>query len=305
MQVAERTLRDAGVRVPEVGEVLLVGGQTRMPRIQQAVRDLFGREPSKSVHPEEVVALGAALQAQLLVAPESAGADVLLLDVTPQNLGIVVAGGWFQTVIPRNTTIPTTQRHIFTTSQDDQTSVRISVLQGERERASENELLGEFVMGGIRPAPRGEVEIEVTFEISADGIVGVAAKDIGTGARQSIVVTATSGLSAAELERILDEHRDELLAKRQVRGENEARRGALEAAVREIEALAPAAEDALRRSRFGGDAVERARAAIARARAAIDAGDPEALSVEEQRVDRTLQLFRSLAAGRVPGEGTP
>jgi molecular chaperone DnaK len=303
IQVADRTLRDAGVRVQDVGDVLLVGGQTRMPRVQRAVREFFGREPSKNVHPEEVVALGAAIQAQMLAHPEAAGGEALLLDVTPRNLGIVVAGGWFQTVIPRNTTIPTSQRHVFTTSQDWQSSVRISVLQGEGERAADNELLGEFVMPGIRSARRGEVEIEVMFEISADGIVGVSARDVATGAHQSITVTATSGLSAGELERILEEHRDQLLAKRQAGGEIEARRAALEASLREIDALAPAAEEALRRSKFGTDAVEKARAVVARARAAIAGGDAAAMAGEEQRIERTLQLFRSLAAGQAPGEG--
>jgi molecular chaperone DnaK len=301
VQVAERTLRDAGVRAADVGEVLLVGGQSRMPRVQRAVRDLFGREPSRGVHPEEVVALGAAIQAQMLVHPEASAAEALLLDVTPRNLGIVVAGGWFQTVIPRNTTIPTSERHVFTTSQDDQRSVRISVLQGEGERASENEMLGEFVLGGIRAARRGEVEIEVTFDISADGIVGVSACDLATGAQQSITVTATSGLSASELERIVEEHRDELLARRQAMGEDDARRSAAEAALQELAALAPAAEAALLRSRFGKDAVEKARAVAARARAALQADDPAALAAEEAQLDRALQLFRSLVASAERG----
>ena len=297
VQVAERTLRDAGVRAQEVGEVLLVGGQTRMPRVQRAVRELFGREPSRSVHPEEVVALGAAIQAQMLVHPEASAAETLLLDVTPQDLGIVVAGGWFQTIIPRNTTIPTSERHLFTTSQDQQTSVRISVLQGEHERAAQNELLGEFVLTGIRAAPRGAVEIEVTFEISADGIVGVSARDPQTGQRQSITVTATSGLSQGELERILEEHRDEALSRRQAQGLLSSRRGAIEEALAEIERLAPAAEAALQRSPFGDDAVRKARAVVARARAALAADDPAAALAEEPQIDRTVQLFRSLVAG--------
>jgi molecular chaperone DnaK len=301
IQVAERTLRDAGVRASEIAEVLLVGGQTRMPRVQRAVRDFFGREPSKGVHPDEVVALGAAIQAHMLVAPEAAS-EALLLDVTPRNLGIVVAGGWFQSVIPRNTTIPTSQRHVFTTSQDDQRSVRISVLQGESERAADNELLGEFVLTGIRPARRGEVEIEVRFDISADGIVGVAARDLATGAGQSIMVTATSGLSASELERIMEEHRDEMLARRQAHGEAEAeaRRAALEASLGELATLAPQVESALRKSPFGKDVVEKARGVVSRVRAALEAGDPAAIAAEEQQLDRTLQLFRSLVAG---GEG--
>ena len=152
--VAEKTLKDAGVRPSQVGEVILVGGMTRMPRVQQAVRDFFGREPSRGVHPEEVVALGAAIQAHSLLYPQK-DRDVLLLDVTPQNLGLLVVGGYFTTVIPKNTTVPTSQTHIFTTVQDDQTQARIVVLQGESEKAIDNEMLGEFVLSGIRAARRG------------------------------------------------------------------------------------------------------------------------------------------------------
>jgi molecular chaperone DnaK len=296
VQVAERTLRDAGVRAADVTDVLLVGGQTRMPRVQRAVRELFGREPSRGAHPEEVVALGAALQARMLADPDARGPLPLLLDVTPRNLGIVVAGGWFQTIIPRNTTVPTSEAHVFTTSQDDQRSVRITVLQGEGERAADNEMLGEFVLDGLRPARRGEVEIEVTFDVSADGILGVSAKDLATGIRQSITVTATSGLSAGELERILEEHRDDLLARREAQGAQDPLRRNVEAALQELDALAPAAEAALARSRFGKDAAEKTRALAGRARAALDGGDAAALAAAETQLDRALQLYRSLAA---------
>ena len=189
--------------------MILVGGMTRMPRVQKAVKEFFGREPCKGVHPDEVVALGAAIQAQALAAPPRPGSEVLLLDVTPQNLGIMVVGGYFQTIIPRNTTVPTNQTHLFTTVQDNQTSVRIAVLQGESDKATDNELLGEFVLAGIRPARRGEVSIEITFDISADGIVGVSARDVDTGQEQSINVTATSGLTEEELKQIIDEHLDD------------------------------------------------------------------------------------------------
>ncbi|ACG74007.1 2-alkenal reductase [Anaeromyxobacter sp. K] len=298
--VTERTLRDAGVRPSQVGEVLLVGGMTRMPRVQQAVREFFGREPCRGVHPEEVVALGAAIQAQALSAPH-AGAEVLLLDVTPQNLGLMVVGGYFQTVIPRNTTVPTSQTHLFTTVQDDQTSVRIAVLQGESERAIDNELLGEFVLDGIRPARRGEVEIEVTFEISADGIVGVSARDVATGLQQSISVTATSGLTEDEMRHILDEQIDELLERKQTAREFETRRDRVLALVREIEALGPEVHDALERTRFGKDAVLKAKGVLARARTAVEARDLAALAAEEEPLERTLQLFKGLAATARPG----
>ncbi|ACL66212.1 2-alkenal reductase [Anaeromyxobacter dehalogenans 2CP-1] len=298
--VTERTLRDAGVRPSQVGEVLLVGGMTRMPWVQQAVREFFGREPCRGVHPEEVVALGAAIQAQALSTPH-AGAEMLLLDVTPQNLGLMVVGGYFQTVIPRNTTVPTSQTHLFTTVQDDQTSVRIAVLQGESERAIDNELLGEFVLDGIRPARRGEVEIEVTFEISADGIVGVSARDVATGLQQSISVTATSGLTEDEMRHILDEQIDELLERKQTAREFETRRDRVLALVREIEALGPEVHDALERTRFGKDAVLKAEGVLARARTAVEARDLAALAAEEEPLERTLQLFKGLAATARPG----
>ncbi len=299
--VTARTLKDAGVRASQVGEVILVGGMTRMPRVQKAVRDFFGIEPCKGVHPDEVVALGAAIQARALDAPSGKGEDVLLLDVTPQNLGLLVVGGYFQTVIPRNTTVPTTQTHLFTTVQDDQTSVRIAVLQGESDRAIDNALLGEFILDGIRPARRGEVSIEVTFDISADGIVGVSAKDGDTGQQQSITVTATSGLTEAELKRIVDEQRDELLEKKQAWRELDDRRRHVLAVVSEIEALVPAVEAALERSRFGKDAIQKAEGVVGRARAAIEAHDGGALQAVVEPLDRTLQLFQGLAAGRQVG----
>jgi molecular chaperone DnaK len=299
--VTDRTLRDAGVRPSQIGEVILVGGMTRMPRVQQVVREFFGREPCKGVHPDEVVALGAAIQAHALAAPQPAGTDVLLLDVTPQNLGILVVGGYFQTIIPRNTTVPTSETHLFTTVQDNQPSVRIAVLQGQSEKASENELLGEFILDGIRPGRRGDVSIEVSFDISADGIVGVSAKDVGTGQRQSITVTATSGLTEDELRRILDEHIDELLTRKYTTGEFELKKDQAAAAVVEVEALVPIVRAALARSRFGKDAVQKAVGVLARVRAAIAAHDGEALTAEEEQLDRTLQLFRSIAAGRAGG----
>jgi molecular chaperone DnaK len=262
------------------------------------VKDFFGREPSRGVHPEEVVALGAAIQAHALTEPSAKGDDVLLLDVTPQNLGLMVVGGYFQTVIPRNTTVPTSQTHLFTTVQDNQTSVRIAVLQGESERAIDNELLGEFILDGIRPARRGEVSIEVTFEISADGIVGVSARDVDTGQVQSITVTATSGLTEDELKRILDEQLDDLLARKATAGELDEKRERARAMVREIEALVPAVHAALEKTRFGKDAVQKAEGVLARVRAAVDAQDLAALTREDEALERRLQLFKGLAAQR-------
>ncbi|MGE5047845.1 MAG: molecular chaperone DnaK, partial [Deltaproteobacteria bacterium] len=191
MQVCEQVLAEAKVHAAQIGEVLLVGGQSRMPRIQEAVKKLFGKDPSKAVNPDEAVALGAALQGAMLLHEER---EMLLLDVTPHSLGIAIAGGFFQKIIARNTTVPTSAHHVFTTVKDDQTSAKITVLQGESEIASTNELLGEFMLTGLRAAPRGKVDIDVIFDISADGIVSVSALDVQTGARQSITVTASSGL---------------------------------------------------------------------------------------------------------------
>ena len=303
MQVMEHTLRDVGVRPSQIEDVILVGGMTRMPSVQRAVRGFFGREPSRGVHPEEVVALGAAIQAHALAYPQKGSTEVLLLDVTPQNLGILVVGGYFTTIISKNTTVPTSQMHLFTTSQDDQSSVRIAVLQGASEKAIENELLGEFMLAGIRPARRGEVEIEVTFDISADGIVSVSARDTVTGQRQSITVTATSGLTEDELKRIMDENVDELLERKQVASDFERRRASTERIISDIEALVPAVTAALARSRFGKDAVNKAEAVVQRARAAIRARDNAELAVLEEQLDRTLQLFKGLGGGT--GENGP
>jgi molecular chaperone DnaK len=296
ISVTEKTLKDAGVRPAQVDEVILVGGMTRMPRVQKAVRDFFGREPSKGVHPDEVVALGAAIQAQALAEPPRPGSEVLLLDVTPQNLGIMVVGGYFQTIIPRNTTVPTNQTHHFTTVQDNQTSVRIAVLQGESDKATDNELLGEFVLAGIRPARRGEVSIEITFDISADGIVGVSARDVDTGQEQSINVTATSGLTEEELKQIIDEHLDEQLERKQSSVELERSRARVASLIAEIERLVPAVQAALERSRFGRDAVQKAEGVLARARLALQGKDTEELARVDEALERTLQLFKGLAA---------
>ncbi len=302
IQVTDRTMKDAGVRPSQVGEVILVGGMTRMPRVQQAVKEFFGREPCRGVHPDEVVALGAAIQAHALTEPGAKADEVLLLDVTPQNLGILVVGGYFQTVIPKNTTVPTSQTHLFTTVQDNQTSVRIAVLQGDSERAIDNELLGEFILDGIRAARRGEVSIDVTFEISADGIVGVSARDVDTGQQQSITVTATSGLTEDELRRILDERLDDRLEKKATSGEFEERRDRAQGIVREIEGLVPAVHEALERTKFGKDAVQKSEGVLARVRAAIEVQDLAALAREEEGLERTLQLFKGLAAQR-PRQG--
>lgn len=197
-----QALEDAKLRPEDIDEVILVGGQTRMPRIQQLVREFFGKEPHKGVNPDEVVAVGAAIQGAVLGGEVK---DVLLLDVTPLSLGIETLGGVFTRMIPRNTTIPTRKSEIFTTASDSQTSVEIHILQGEREMAAYNRSLGRFHLDGIPPAPRGIPKIEVTFDIDANGILHVSAKDMATGKQQAITITGHSGLDEKEIERMVKE----------------------------------------------------------------------------------------------------
>lgn len=205
----EQALRDAGIKTSDIDEVVLVGGQTRMPAVQEKVRKLFGKEPHKGVNPDEVVAVGAAIQAAVL---KGEVRDILLLDVTPLSLGIETLGGIMTKLIERNTTIPTKKAEIFTTAADNQTAVTVKVLQGEREMASDNRLLGIFNLEGIPPASRGVPQIEVTFDIDANGILHVLAKDLGTSKEQKIRIEAASTLSKEEVERLVKEaqsHADE------------------------------------------------------------------------------------------------
>ena len=198
----ENALKDAGLKPAEINEVILVGGMTRMPKVAETVKNLFGRDPHKGVNPDEVVAIGAAIQAGVLQGDVK---DVLLLDVTPLSLGIETLGGVFTRLIDRNTTIPTKKGQVFSTAEDNQNAVTIRVFQGEREMAADNKMLGQFDLVGIPPAPRGVPQIEVTFDIDANGIVNVSAADKATGKEQSIRIQASGGLTDSDIDRMVKE----------------------------------------------------------------------------------------------------
>jgi molecular chaperone DnaK len=292
IQICKKTLTEADIEKSVIEDVILVGGMTRMPKVQEAVAQFFGLEPCKGVHPDEVVALGAGIQGSSLVETDS---EMLLLDVTPHSLGIMIVGGYFHELIQQNTTVPTQATHTFTTVKDNQTSVKILVLQGESDRAEENELLGEFILTGLRRAKRGEVEIDVAFEISADGIVSVSAKDLETGLKQEITVTATSGLTEDEIRRMVEESKDYLLEQK-TSEEFERQRQAAEKLVAEIEALFPRVEQAIAGSDFGQDAVKKARGVIERAQKGVEARDTQALTDSTEALQRTLNMFKGVVA---------
>ena len=200
VEPCKKAMADAGIKPSDISEVILVGGMTRMPKVQEKVKEIFGKEPHKGVNPDEVVAVGAAIQGGVLMGDVK---DVLLLDVTPLSLGIETLGGVFTRLIDRNTTIPTRKSQVFSTAEDGQTAVTIRVFQGEREMAADNKLLGQFDLVGIPPAPRGMPQIEVTFDIDANGIVNVSAKDKATNKEQAIRIQASGGLSDADIEKMV------------------------------------------------------------------------------------------------------
>jgi molecular chaperone DnaK len=209
MPPMEQALKDAGLKASDIDEVILVGGSTRIPKIQEVVKSFFGKEPNRSVNPDEVVAIGAAIQGGVLGGEVK---DVLLLDVTPLSLGIETLGGVTTVLIPRNTTIPTKKSEVFSTAEDNQTTVEIHVLQGERKMAGDNRTIGKFQLTGIPPAPRGMPQVEVTFDIDANGILHVSAKDKATNKEQKIRIEASSGLSDSEIDRMVkqaEEHASE------------------------------------------------------------------------------------------------
>ena len=273
IEPCKAALKDAGLKPAEIDEVVLVGGMTRMPKIQEVVKQFFGKEPHKGVNPDEVVAIGAAIQAGVLQGDVK---DVLLLDVTPLSLGIETLGGVFTRLIERNTTIPTKKSQVFSTAEDSQSAVTIRVFQGEREMAQDNKLLGQFDLVGIPPAPRGVPQIEVTFDIDANGIVNVSAKDKGTGKEHQIRIQASGGLSDADIEKMVKDA--------EANAEADKKRRALVEARNQAESLVHSSEKSLKE--YGDKVSEADRTAIADAIAALksaaEGDDVEAINTATQ-----------------------
>ena len=281
-------LKDANLTPKDIDEVILVGGMTRMPMVQQKVKEIFGKEPHKGVNPDEVVAIGAAIQAGVLAGDVK---DVLLLDVTPLSLGIETLGGVMTKLIEKNTTIPTRKSQIFSTAADNQPAVSIHVLQGERSMAPDNRTLGRFELVGIPSAPRGMPQIEVTFDIDANGIVHVSAKDLGTGKEQSIKITASSGLTEAEIQKLVREA--------EAHGEEDKKKRELIEARNQADSMAYSAEKNVKEFGDKIDATEKARIedAIARVRKAIEGDDINAIkSAQEELTNASHKLAEAMYA---------
>jgi len=302
VEPCRRALSDAGVGTNQIDEVVLVGGQTRMPRVQKVVRDFFGKEPHKGVNPDEVVAVGAAIQAGVLKGEVK---DVLLLDVTPLSLGIETLGGVFTKLIERNTTIPTRKGQVFSTASDSQTAVTIKVCQGEREMAADNKMLGMFELVGIPPAPRGIPQIEVTFDIDANGIAHVSAKDKATGKEQSIRITASSGLTEAEIKNMVKDAESH--------GEEDKRKKELAEARNEADNMVYSVEKSLREfgDKVSEDERSKIQAEIDKTKKAIESDNAETIKSAVQELSTVSyklaeEMYKKASAqSGAGGEGGP
>jgi molecular chaperone DnaK len=295
IEICDRMLKEARIDKSKIDEVILVGGQTRMPKVQAAVKAFFGLEPARSVHPDEVVALGAAVQAaSLLSAPANEQPQLLLLDVTPHHLGIMIAGGYFNTLIPANSTVPTSATHTFTTVRDNQTTVKIVVLQGDSNVANQNELLGEFLLTDLPAGPRGTVEVDVRFDISSDGMVSVSATDKSTGREQSIQVTASGRMSEEELQKIVATNEEFAVAEKNVEKFNQMKTEA-ERVLREIDRLLPAVQEFIGASDFGDDALKKVEVVKERARRALQMQDIEALRTVLEPLERAVGMLKGVS----------
>ncbi|MGE4279913.1 MAG: molecular chaperone DnaK [Magnetospirillum sp.] len=301
VEPCKAALRDAGLKASEIDEVILVGGMTRMPKIQEVVKEFFGREPHKGVNPDEVVAIGAAIQGGVLKGEVK---DVLLLDVTPLSLGIETLGGVFTRLIDRNTTIPTRKSQVFSTAEDNQTAVTIRVFQGEREMAADNKMLGQFDLMGIPPAPRGVPQVEVTFDIDANGIVNVSAKDKATNKEQQIRIQASGGLSDADIDRMVREAEshaaDDKKRKETVEARNQAD-GLIHTTEKSLKEFGDKADASLKTE------IE---AAIADLRGVMDGEDAEAIKAKTEalmqasmKLGEAMYKAQETAGGDAGGEG--